>query len=309
MSTTCGPVPAVRVSSSRPPRPPPLRHRTARTQRCSPRSGRRAARSASTARPRRARRRPSGRRGGSRAVGRSRPRRPGSPGRTVGTRLTSARSPIRAAMRASSDGHRTPVTVVDMTRSTSAGSSPASASAPSTASAPRSTATSRNAVVGVGEPVEIDVALDRQRQVTGVHPRAAVEAAHQCMRVDIGDTQPGEQLGQFGLRVSMRWENPVHGRESGHPSHRVHGADARDPIPGAIFHFPARAPVARTGMSSNLTNVSYPRNASDPRTRDINQGNPCGTEGDRESTMRCDRCRRGFSTRLRAKEPCARHRR
>ncbi len=62
------------------------------------------------------------------------------PSPTIGTRRTSGRSPISEAIRASSDGTASPVTVADTIRSTSVGVRSAALSASTTARAPSSTA-------------------------------------------------------------------------------------------------------------------------------------------------------------------------
>ena len=74
------------------------------------------------------------------------------PSPNTGTRFTSSRRPRRATSRASMLGAPIPVTVTDITTSTSAGVSPAPSSAWRTAASARSTPTRRNASLEAVNP-------------------------------------------------------------------------------------------------------------------------------------------------------------
>jgi hypothetical protein len=76
------------------------------------------------------------------------------PSPTRGTRLTSGRSPTTAAIRASSEGTASPVTVAEMIMSTSVGVRSAALSASWSARAPSSTACSMNrSLAWVKDPI------------------------------------------------------------------------------------------------------------------------------------------------------------
>ena len=162
-------------------RPTPPRRRRRRTARCRrgwPSWAGRPGRSGSTARRRPARRRRRGRRAGSRAGARCPRRLPTQPRPKSGTRLTSGRRPRRPAMRASSDGTATPVTVVVKMVSRSAGCRPASSSAPDNASQARSTACSMKRSLASPKSIERGVAVERQDEMAGVDLGVVVQAAN-----------------------------------------------------------------------------------------------------------------------------------
>ena len=113
----------------------------------------------------------------------------------MGTRFTSSRIPIRAAILASSDGTASPVTVVETTRSTSAGVRPAAFSASTSASAPSSTATRDELVVGLVEVAQPQVAVQRQGQVAVADPGVGVDPFEEREVDPLGAEHLGRRLG------------------------------------------------------------------------------------------------------------------
>ena len=124
------------------------------------------------------------------------------PSPNSGTRRTSGRSPIRPAIRASSVGTASPVTVVVMIRSTSDGSRPASSSAPSDRGTPEFDCVLDEHVVGGAEVGEPGVVLQRQHHVPAVDLRAPVHGADEVRVLrEAGHRQ--QCFGHLGLGIAV----------------------------------------------------------------------------------------------------------
>ena len=123
------------------------------------------------------------------------------PSPNSGSRFTSGRSPIRLARRASSDGTLSPVTVVEMMRSTSSGLQPRllqRAGHRLLAQLERGRAIG---VVGRGEPAQLFIFGDRDGQPSRLDPGRAGETL---------EDRPAEarQLRNYlVLTVHMRWQS------------------------------------------------------------------------------------------------------
>ena len=112
--------------------------------------------------------------------------------------------PSRPAIRASSDGAATPVTVVETTRSTSSGRRPASSSAPATAAEPELDSVLDEQVVGFAEVLQRGVLIQRQDEVTIVDLGTAMQAAKDLFVLAVSaDRQEG--FGDLGLTEPVRW--------------------------------------------------------------------------------------------------------
>ena len=143
------------------------------------------------------------------------------PNPNSGTRLMSSRKPTRAAIRASSEGTASPVTVVEKMMSTSSGAN--AGGLQRTVDGPNGQLDGGldEGVVGRGEVGEQLVVLERQREIPAADPGIGVNAAQHLMAgtaVGIRGAEDvlGESLGDLVLRVSVGGKDRVHGGKAGH---------------------------------------------------------------------------------------------
>ena len=132
---------------------------------------------------------------------------------TSGIRFTSGRSPTWAAIRDSSDGTASPVTVAEITRSTSLGVSPAALRASTSAREPSSTACSMKRSLAWPKSREPGVLVERQHVCRCSHAGVGVEAPQQPLVEAAAVTNPGEGVGDVLLGVAVARKRAADGQD------------------------------------------------------------------------------------------------
>ena len=121
------------------------------------------------------------------------------------------------------DGTATPVTVVEMTTSTSAAVS-ALFQRPGQGSGSQVDCHFDEDVVRLGEVRQLSVALDRHRQMTRLHLGVRMQPSQDLRVGTRPEADLRESFGDLVLRISVRRDHTVHCDECGHISE---GTDAR----------------------------------------------------------------------------------